>query len=226
MESKKIIIELMDDFSKKISTTNESQNIILKATHSSIQEKINDRESERKEFLRKQMKNFFEPQTKDIEEDEESLLKAYTLFCKIKEIHKENGDNRTHLKAFSIVSPLCAKAEYISGVQNQFKTNVATEKNPVKESLQPAKVKSDFFCFLRLWFLETNPEAEFIPVMEADFSSNINQNTELKKIDSKDFYESFSLSFIEKELWKPSGFEKEIIQVANDSFTNNLKNFL
>ena len=46
MDSKKSIIKLMDDFSKKISSSNEAQNISLKTSHSSIQQKINDRESQ------------------------------------------------------------------------------------------------------------------------------------------------------------------------------------
>ena len=63
-------------------------------------------------------------------------------------------------------------------------------------------------------------------VIEVDFFSSTNQHPDSKKIDGKDFYKNFTLSFIEKELWKPSAFEKEIIQAASECFTDKLKNFL
>ena len=52
------------------------------------------------------------------------------------------------------------------------------------------------FSFLLLWFISTNPDSEYIPQMTAVPAGG------------------FVLTFIEKEMWEPSFFEKEILQLV------------
>lgn len=138
----------------------------------SIQNQINERESERAALLRRQFLEYISPLTADIEEDEEALLKAYKLYCQLVELNNTAGDAGTHLRDISITSPLCRKSDY---------------------------TKTDgSFSFLRLWFAATNQDALFIPQMERDSNG------------------SWYLSFIEKELWKPTLFEREIMQVVGE----------
>lgn len=60
-------------------------------------------------------------------------------------------------------------------------------------------LNSDSFLFLRLWFIKRNPEAAFVP--------------ELARNEKGDFY----LDFSERELWKPSAAEKEILQSLEEA---------
>ena len=105
-----------------------------------VQEKINDYENERIEKIQKQLLEFFEPLTQDIEEDEENLVKAYKLYCQLMELNEAQGDSETHIKDFSITSPLCKKTEYTSGER---------------------------FLYLRMWFLTTNPDSIYVPEITA-----------------------------------------------------------
>ena len=52
------------------------------------------------------------------------------------------------------------------------------------------------FSFLLLWFISTNPDSEYIPQMTALPA------------------EGFVLTFVEKEMWEPTFFEKEILQLV------------
>ena len=136
----------------------------------SLQNQINEREAERAALLRRQFLEYISPLTADIEEDEETLLKAYKLYCQLVELNNTAGDAGTHLRDISITSPLCQKSEY-TGADSRF-------------------------IFLRLWFVATNQDALFVPQMEQDSNGN------------------WYLVFIEKELWKPTLFEREIMQVV------------
>lgn len=136
----------------------------------SLQNQINEREAERAALLRRQFLEYISPLTADIEEDEETLLKAYKLYCQLVELNNTAGDAGTHLRDISITSPLCHKSEYTSDDSR--------------------------FCFLRLWFIATNQDVLFVPQMEQDSNGN------------------WYLVFIEKELWKPTLFEREIMQVV------------
>ena len=138
-----------------------------------IQNQINERESERAALLRRQFLEYACPITSDIEEDEESLLKAYKLYSQLVELNNTAGDATTHLRDFSLTSPLCRKSEYNGNVDG-------------------------LFSFLRLWFIATNPDALFMPVIEQDANG------------------SCYLSFVEKDIWKPTLLEKEIMQVVGE----------
>ncbi len=103
-----------------------------------LQEEINRREQERTEKLRRRYQDFIEPRTPDIEEDEECLIKAYELFCKINELCEASGKDggKARLRSMEIASPLCRRYDYTLG---------------------------DDMAFLRLWFLQQFPDTAFIP---------------------------------------------------------------
>ena len=170
MAEKRNLAQSVAAFSKKFSRLNDEDKKLQQPPVSKeklLQEEINRRESERTEELRRRFSDFMEPRTQDIEEDEENLMQAYKLFCKLKEVCdaavKENSTARLH--SFEITSPLCKRDDYTLG---------------------------DNMAFLRLWFLQNNPDATVVP--------------EFTRADNGLFY----LEFIDKELWIPSSLEKEI----------------
>ena len=173
----KSISQALADFSNKFARFKagdggqEQASIKAASPLQSIQNQINERESERADLLRRQFLEYVSPLTADIENDEEALLKAYKLYCQLVELNSTAGDSGTHLRDISIISPLCRKSEYTAA--------------------------DGRFCFLRLWFAATNPDALFIPQMEQDSNGN------------------WFLGFVEKELWKPTLLEREIMQVVS-----------
>ena len=171
------VSQALDDFSKKFARFAADPKAIeglkVESPLKSLQDQINERESERASVLRRQFLEYVSPLTSDIEDDEEALLKAYKLYCQVVELNETAGDAGTHLRDFSITSPLCRKSEYTGGGDGRF-------------------------CFLRLWFAATNPDALFMPVMEQDANGN------------------WYLSFVEKEMWKPTLLEREIMQVVGE----------
>ncbi len=134
-----------------------------------LQDEINEREADRETFLRRRFEDFVEPRTQDIEEDEENLIKAYDFFCKLTEFceHEKSENQNTKLRTMELSSPLCKKADYTLG---------------------------DDMAFLKLWFLQKNPDVSVVP--------------EFTRADSGQFF----LIFSDRELWKPSSIEKEILR--------------
>lgn len=173
----KSLSQALDDFSKKFARfaadPQAVEGLKVESPLKSLQDQINERESERASVLRRQFLEYVSPLTSDIEDDEEALLKAYKLYCQVVELNETAGDAGTHLRDFSVTSPLCRKSEYTGGGDGRF-------------------------CFLRLWFAATNPDALFMPVMEQDTNGN------------------WYLSFVEKEMWKPTLLEREIMQVVGE----------
>ena len=171
------VSQALDDFSKKFARfaadPQAVEGLKVESPLKSLQDQINERESERASVLRRQFLEYVSPLTSDIEDDEEALLKAYKLYCQVVELNETAGDAGTHLRDFSVTSPLCRKSEYTGGGDGRF-------------------------CFLRLWFAATNPDALFMPVMEQDANGNR------------------YLSFVEKEMWKPTLLEREIMQVIGE----------
>ena len=145
-----------------------------------LQEEINRREEERTQMLRKRYLDFLEPRTPDIEEDEENLLKAYELFCKVNEIsetiNQDSSKAKARLHSMEIASPLCRRDDYTLG---------------------------DAMTFLRLWFLNKEPEAAFVP--------------EFIRAENGQFY----LSFTARELWNLTSLEKEILQSLEEPPENS-----
>ena len=183
MTEKKSITETLQKFSKKLQEFSEREGIRIPQPDSEtqklakLQTKINQQEDERRLQLRSQFQEFLMPMTQDIEKDEEDLLKAYELFCQLKSLNEQTGNRQTHLKSLSLTSPLCHKTEY-TGTSNGPQSN-------------------NRFAFLRLWFLTTKPDTEFVP--------------EITEVAG-----GFVLDFTDLELWQPSSFEKEIMQVFEE----------
>ncbi len=147
-----------------------------------LQEEINRREEERTEKLRHKFEGFLEPRTPDIEEDEANLLKAYELFCKVNElceaaaVESRGEKGKARLRTMEISSPLCRRDDYTLG---------------------------EDMAFLRLWFLQKEPEAAFIP--------------EFIRAENGQFY----LDFTARELWAPGTLEKEILQSLEEPDGNS-----
>ena len=174
------VSKALADFTKKFqrfSKSSEPQDAVkVESPLKPLQDQINEREDERTSMLRRQMQEYIAPLTSDIEEDEENLTQAYKLFCLLLDAHNTEGDSKTHLKDFSLTSPLCKKVEYTS---------------------VPGR-----FPYLRLWFLIMNPDAMYVPEISAGVGNERGSGA------SPDFV----LTFIEKDLWQPSLFEKEVMQ--------------
>ncbi|MBO4534050.1 MAG: hypothetical protein J5726_10215 [Treponema sp.] len=171
------VSQALDDFAKKFArfaaAPQAHEGLKVESPLKSLQDQINQRESERASVLRRQFLEYVSPLTSDIEDDEEALLKAYKLYCQLVELNESAGDTGTHLRDFSITSPLCRKSEYTGSGDSRF-------------------------CYLRLWFAATNPDALYMPVMEQDSNGN------------------WYLGFVEKELWKPTLLEREIMQLIGE----------
>ncbi len=170
MAEKRNLAQTVAAFSKKFSKLSDEDKELQEPPVSKeklLQEEINLRESAREEELRRRFSDFIEPRTQDIEQDETNLLQAYELFCKLNEVcdtaAKENSTAR--LRSLEITSPLCKRDDYTLG---------------------------DSMAFLKLWFLQKNPDATVVPEF------------------IRDEHGQFYLEFIDKELWKPNSLEKEI----------------
>lgn len=105
-----------------------------------VQESVEEYEARRVETIKKQFDDYMNPVTQEIEQDEENLIKAYELYCKLVETCEAAGGNGTTLRDFSLTSPLCKRVEYTSGER---------------------------FLYLRLWFLQVTPDARFVPQITA-----------------------------------------------------------
>lgn len=133
------MLKFMKDFSDKLSKFNESgQNERCKPLSNAqiLQQKINIMEKERKQKLSSILNSYMDPFSRDIEEDEENLQKAYELFLAVFEANEKTGSGETRLLDFSIKSPLCAKDEYVS---------------------------KNHFSFLLIWFMKKNNNCCFVP---------------------------------------------------------------
>lgn len=172
MTEKKSFANTIINFSKQFSKMTEAQKDNVseavagkESRETKLQNEIQRRDEERVEQLLKNYQDFLQPSTKDIEEDEEALLSCYKLFCKINEV--SNDFENTRLRSLELVSPLCKKDDYTLG---------------------------ESFAFLRIWFLNTVTDAEYVP--------------EFVRAENGQFY----LDFTARELWTPSTLEKEILQ--------------
>lgn len=134
-------IKVLNAFSKKFAKMSDDDLDAQPAPASKdkkLQDEINNREEERETYLRRRFKDFTDPRTQDIEEDEDNLIKAYEFFCKLTEFcENEKSENQnTKLRSMELSSPLCRKADYTLG---------------------------DDIAFLRLWFLQKYPDTSLVP---------------------------------------------------------------
>ena len=97
------------------------------------------------------------------------IISLFSVLLNCENFFEKYSDGKTHLADIKISSPICSKSEY-------------TQKNK--------------FSFLRLWFLQKNADADFVPVIICE--------------DIK-----FYLSFIKKDDYEFSVFEKEIMQALS-----------
>lgn len=170
MSEKRNLAQSVAAFTKKFSKLNDEDKELQQPPLSKdkiLQEEIKLREAEREEVLRRRFSDFMEPRTQDIEQDEENLLQAYQLFCKLQDLCEAAKQEKStaSLHSFEITSPLCKRDDYTLG---------------------------ENMAFLRLWFLQTNPDATVVPEFIRDENG------------------IFYLEFIDKELWTPNTLEKEI----------------
>ncbi len=179
MVEKKSILQTIQDFTQKLEEFSQHNGVRIPQENSEtqkltrLQQHINQQDEEKRALLRSQFQEFAMPVTQDIEKDEEDLLKAYELFCQLKSLNEQSGDRQTHLKSLALSSPLCHKSEY-------------------------AAEGSTRFALLRLWFLTTKPDAQFVPEITEDSNGSV------------------ALEFTDLDLWQPSSFEKEIMQAFDD----------
>ena len=82
---------------------------------------------------------------KAIDDDEQSLLKAYRLFKAIDDANESNGDKNTFITKVEIESPVTKKESYIHGEQ---------------------------FIFLQCWLRFEQGITDFIPTLEEDRNGN------------------------------------------------------
>ena len=177
MAEKKNLIHIMDSFSKKIArlTDDELDNQSPAVSkNQKLQNEIYTREADRKSFLCRKFQDFLEPRTQDIEQDEDWLIDAYEFYLKLTEIVENAASEKssTHLRSMELSSPLCRRDDYTLG---------------------------DDMAFLRLWFLQKNPDASLVP--------------EVTRTENGQFF----LIFTDRELWKPSSLEKEILRAIDEA---------
>lgn len=133
--------QVINRFSKKFTRANANSPENLEQVNPvsqlhNAQEKIQEYEDLRIQSIKKQFTDFMTPITQEIEQDEQNLVKAYNLYCQLQELNSTAGDSLTHLRDFSLTSPLCKKVEYTSG---------------------------DLFLYLKIWFLIVTPDAKYVP---------------------------------------------------------------
>ena len=141
MSESKNPIKVLNAFSKKIARLSDEDLENPPAPLSKdkkLQDQIKARQLDRQTYLVRKYKDFQEPLTNDIEEDEENLIKAYDFFCKLTELcEKEKAENpETQLHSLELSNPLCLRDDYTLG---------------------------DSMAFLRLWFLDKYKDAGIIP---------------------------------------------------------------
>ncbi len=180
MSERKSLAQSIAAFSKKFDKLEEADKEFREQPLSKeklLQDEIIRREEEREEELRRRYSDFLEPRTQDIEKDEEDLLKAYELYCRLDELCQaaaKEGSN-ARLRSMEISSPLCRRDEYTLGEE---------------------------MAFLRLWFIQKNPDAKHVPEFTRDEKGQ------------------FFLDFTDRELWTPSGLEKEILRALGGQDLN------
>lgn len=166
----KSLSKSISDFSKKLSRFNDSSTkepVKPLSQNQRLQQKIDEVEALRKERIVKQYSVYANPVSQQIEEDEGLLLSAYNLFSQVFELNENTGDSQTKLKDLRIKSPLCSKSEYVSG---------------------------SGFSFLRIWFIKSQSEVKFIPIISQDGEQRY-------------------LEFISADEYSFSKFEKELLQL-------------
>ena len=147
------VYEAINNFSKKFAKFKaqaEPERIKTTSRDEILQEQIN-RQEERYEFAVIGSYNVYKSplvalgknsaRGKSIDEDEQSLLKAYKLFKAVNDANTSTGDKTTFISKVEIESPIAKKDSYVRGGQ---------------------------FIFLQCWLLFEQRVEDFVPVLEED----------------------------------------------------------
>ena len=111
------------------------------STDQKLQQHIIQEENDKLEKLKAVLEQYRNPVSKEIEEDETALLKAWELYKKIREAENSVKDEKTFLKEFKIHSPVACKSEYTTGIK---------------------------LAYLQWWFIQTHGEEKVVPVIKEE----------------------------------------------------------
>lgn len=189
MAENKSIWKAFSDFSKKFERFQKSENssrLENQNKNSNLQNLVNQNESSKKQAILNSFKHYEIPFTKEIEDDEASLLKAYAIFKATLEINKNFADEKTFLCDFKISSPISKKSNYIFGGQ---------------------------FVYLQLWFRLCKKVEDFVPILKKVSLRFADKISDEKKFGEKTA-ESFELSFISSDDFEFDSKQKEIVQIV------------
>lgn len=130
----------------------------------------------------------------------ETLQKTFNEFVNpvTQEIEKDEESVVLAYKLFVQVKALNESSENVAALA-RIKSVVITAS--ICSKTEYTGEGKQLFSFLKLWFLKENPDCIFVP--------------EICRAPDGSFY----LDFIERELWSPSVFEKEILQAVSSSFS-------
>lgn len=118
----KNITQVISSFSKKLSRFEEAEDkafVKPVSKDADLQKKINLSEEEKLERIKAQYEKYINPVSKEIEEDQESLLSALRIF-KAARLAEETeasskNDRQTSIHQIDFKSPICQKQEYVYG---------------------------------------------------------------------------------------------------------------
>ena len=129
-------------FSRYMSSVQDGENPVLpKKSGDSAALKIHLKEKEQawENAIVHNYKSFLEPNDSETSLDEENLLKAFRLFCAVKDASESNSSEDVKLQSFHISCPLTSRERYTSG---------------------------GCFLYLRHWFLHEQNVQDYVPVLE------------------------------------------------------------
>lgn len=119
----KSITDALSNFSKKLSRFEQAEDadfVKPVSKDAPLQKKINLTEEEKLERIRAEYEKYVNPVSKEIEEDEESVLSALRIFKAAKnaeqlEISQKKGEKQTEIHEIDFKSPICQKSDYVYG---------------------------------------------------------------------------------------------------------------
>ncbi len=113
------IASTFDNFKEKFTRFKESGNDFnasaVKSKKSALKERISFDDKERVRNIILKYRQFENPVSKETEDDEEALLKAWELFFKVSEFNEANSSEDTFIEKIKISSPLVKKTDYTDG---------------------------------------------------------------------------------------------------------------
>ena len=118
---KQTISKAFDSFAKKLksfSSASESCRTESRSDLDSVQLKIEEREELLRKSVLRNYSSYVNPVSKSVEEDENNLVEAYTLYEKLMELcENPEGEKTTYIKSARIESPLRFRECYTKGKQ-------------------------------------------------------------------------------------------------------------